>query len=53
MISGLVLKWRKDIGLDMAKWLNPLSMSGKVVYSGSAKKRIEIVDIHAHPSRRF
>ena len=32
----MVLKKRKDTGLEIAKWLGPLSMSGKAVYSDSA-----------------
>jgi hypothetical protein len=36
MISGLVLKQRKDTGLGMAQTLISSTLSGKVVYSDSA-----------------
>ena len=37
MISGLVLKYRKNAGVGMAKKLSSLSKSGKAVYSDSAR----------------
>ena len=47
MISGLVLKYRKDTGVGMAQTLISSTLSGKAVYSDSAgpphfSKRVEI-----------
>jgi hypothetical protein len=40
MISGLVLKYRKDTELGMSELLSPLSMSGKAVDSDSARRLV-------------
>ena len=44
MISGLVLKKRKDTGSGILNWLRWLSMSGKVGYSEKATKMVTYCD---------
>jgi hypothetical protein len=37
MISGLVLKYRKDTGIDIAEQLSPASTSGKFIMTEPKK----------------